>query len=91
MGETAINEKITTLAAKEQRAAKATVEAMCGSRGGGAGGPDPPEKSQKYRVSKQYWSGSPEKLQGYKASIQCWVNINTPAKRHLYGVLLAGR
>ena len=27
----------------------------------GAGGPDPPpEKSQKFRVSKQYWSRSPE-------------------------------
>ena len=34
-----------------------------GGRGGGAGSPDPPpppprEKSQKYRVSLQYWSGS---------------------------------
>ena len=27
---------------------------------GGTGGPDPPEKSKKYRVSKQYWSGSSE-------------------------------
>ena len=26
-------------------------------RGGGAEGPGPPEKSQKYRVSQQYWSG----------------------------------
>ena len=25
--------------------------------GGGAEGPGPPEKSQKYRVSQQYWSG----------------------------------
>ena len=35
---------------------------MCGSRGG-TGGPDPPppEKSQKYRDSLQYWSGFPEK------------------------------
>ena len=32
---------------------------MGGSRGGDRG-PDPPEKSQKYRVSKQYWSGSPK-------------------------------
>ena len=36
---------------------------MCGSRGGGGtGGPDPPEKSQKYRVSWQYCPGSPEKI-----------------------------
>ena len=40
---------------------------MRGSKGGGAGGSDPPpdlpsEKSQKYRVSKQCWSGSPEKI-----------------------------
>ena len=37
---------------------------MHGSRGGGARGltpPRPPEKSQKYRVSLQYWSGSPKK------------------------------
>ena len=33
---------------------------MCGSRGGGTGGQDPPpEKAQKCRVSSQYWSGSP--------------------------------
>ena len=44
--------------------------------GGGAGGPDPhPEKSQKYRVSFQYWSGS---------------HVG-PAKRHLNEVSLAGR
>ena len=35
--------------------------------GGGAVGPDhTPEKSQKYRVSLQYWSGSPEKPQSYQ-------------------------
>ena len=35
---------------------------MRGSRRGD-GGPDPPsEKSQKCRVSKQYWSGSPENI-----------------------------
>ena len=40
---------------------------MCGSRKG-AGGPDPPpsEKSQKYRVSQRYWSGSPEKHKAAK-------------------------
>ena len=48
---------------------------MGGSRGDG--GTDPPEKSQHYRVSKQYWSGSPEKSQGYQASIQCWAIICT--------------
>ena len=30
----------------------------------------PPEKSQKYRVSLQYWAGSPKKSQSYQASIQ---------------------
>ena len=35
----------------------------------GTGGLNPPEKSQKYRVSLQYWSGSPEKSQSYQASI----------------------
>ena len=36
---------------------------------GGGGLPPPPEKSQKYRVSKQYWPGPPEKSQKYWASI----------------------
>ena len=35
---------------------------------GGQGVRTPPEKSQKYRVSKQYWSGSPVKLQSYQAT-----------------------
>ena len=52
-------------------------------RGGGTGGPDLPEKSQKYRVFLQYRSGSPEKSQlSNQASIQCWAIIDTPAKRH---------
>ena len=51
----------------------------------------PPEKSQKYRVSWQYWSVSSEKSQSYQASIQCWANISTPAKQHLNGVSLVGR
>ena len=42
---------------------------------GGQGFRNPPEKSQKYRVSLQYWSGSPEKSQSYQASIQCWAII----------------
>ena len=52
---------------------------MGGSRGG-TGGPDPPpEKSQKIRISKQYWSRSPENSQSYQASIQCWAIIGPPA------------
>ena len=45
----------------------------------GSGPPPPPEKSQKIRVSKQYWSGSPAKSQSYQASIQCWAIIGPPA------------
>ena len=52
-------------------------------REGRTGGPDPPEKSQKYRVSLQYWSGSLEKSQIYQASIQSWAIIGLPAKHHL--------
>ena len=59
--------------------------------GGGVVGPVPPEKSQKYRVSKQCLSGSPEKAQSYQASIQFWAIVGTPAKRNLNGVSLAGR
>ena len=52
-------------------------------RGGGAGGADPlPEKSQKYSVFYQYWSGPPEKSQSYQVSIQYWAIIGPPAKRH---------
>ena len=36
---------------------------MRGSRRGNGGpNPPPPEKSQKCRVSKQYWCGSPENI-----------------------------
>ena len=37
-------------------------------------GPDlpPPEKSQKYRVSKQYWLGSPEKHKAAKPAFSVW-------------------
>ena len=64
-----------------------------GRRGWGQGvrTPPPPEKSQKYWVSLQYWSGSPEKQQSYQSSIQCWDSICPPAKRHFNGVSLAGR
>ena len=33
----------------------------------GGRGSGPPEKSPKYRVSYQYWSGSPEKSQSYQS------------------------
>ena len=60
------------------------LQVMGGSRGGGDRGVQtPPEKSQKYRVSLQYWSGSPEKSQSYQASIQCWAIIGLPAKRQM--------
>ena len=51
--------------------------------------PPPRKITKKYRVSKQYWLNS-LKNHSYQASIQCWANIDTPAKRHLNGVLLAG-
>ena len=34
-------------------------------------GLDPPEKSQKYRVSEQYWSGSPEIDKLTKPAFNC--------------------
>ena len=54
---------------------------MGGSRGGGGeltGGPDPPppEKSQKYRVSQQYWSRSTEKSQATKPAT---FNVGPPS------------
>ena len=61
---------------------------MGGSRGGR--GPDPPprpEKSQKYRISLQYWSGSPEKSQSCQASI----NVRpSSARQRNVGVSLGG-
>ena len=45
------------------------IVSMCGSRGETRGpAPTPPWKPQKYRVSLQYWSGSPEKSRSYKAT-----------------------
>ena len=58
-------------------------------RGWGRG--HPPEKSQKYRVSLQCWSGSPGKLQSYQASIHYWAINGPPVKRHLNGVSLVGQ
>ena len=58
----------------------------------GEGAGDPTAiKPQKYRISRQYWSGCPEKSQSYQTSFQCWAIIGPPAKRHLNGVSLAGR
>ena len=62
---------------------------MDGSRGR-TGGPDPPEKSQKYTVYLQYWSGCPENSESYQVSIQCLAIFDMRAKHHLYGVSLAG-
>ena len=39
-------------------------------RGQGVLSPTPPEKSHNYRVSQQYWSGSPDNLQSYQDSIR---------------------
>ena len=38
--------------------------------GGRAGGANPPEKSPKYRVLYQYWSGSPEKSYSYQSEFE---------------------
>ena len=43
---------------------------MGGSVGGQGG--MPPEKSQKYRVSKQYWSGSPENHDTTNPAFNVW-------------------
>ena len=57
-------------------------------RGGqGVRTPPPLKISQKYRVSKQYWSGPPGKSQNYKASIQCRAIIGPPAKRHFQSAI----
>ena len=43
---------------------------MGGFRGGT--GDQNPEKSQKYRVSKKYWSGSPENHKATKPAFNFW-------------------
>ena len=50
--------------------------------GGGDRGPDPPEKSQKYRFFSNT-GPDPLKNRSCEASIQCWAIIGTPAKHHL--------
>ena len=68
---------------------------MWGFRGGGGGGggrgSGPPEKIPKYRGFSHSCLDPLKKSQKYQASIQCWAIISTSAKRHLNGVLLAGR
>ena len=59
--------------------------------GGGAGGPVPAKKTQKYRVFSNTGPDHIKKSQSYQASIKCWAVISTPAKRHSNGVSLAGR
>ena len=56
------------------------MSCMRGSRGGERG-PDPPEKSPKYRVSLQYWSRFPESHKATKPVFN--VGLSSPAKRQL--------
>ena len=70
--------------------------ACAGSEGGGrggAGGLDPPEKSQNIGFLNHFCLDPLKKkhTQNYQANIQCWAIISTPAKRHLNGVSLTGR
>ena len=55
--------------------------------GGGTGGPDPPEKSQKYRVSYQYRSGSPENHKAAKSAY----NGGPLSARQRYAIEMAFR
>ena len=55
---------------------------MRGSRGGlGGSDPPPPERSQKYRISKQEWTGSPEILKILKATTPAF-NVVPSSARH---------
>ena len=57
---------------------------------GGTGGPDPPPPLKNH-TNKGFLSNTgPDPLKS-QVSIQCWAFIATPAKRHLNGILLAGR
>ena len=59
---------------------------------GGTGGPTPSpplEKSQKYRVSLKYWSGSPEKTQSYPRQHSMLVH-HLPASKMPFQWRLAG-
>ena len=64
---------------------------MRGSRRGrGERGPDPSEKSQKIGFLSNT-GPDPMKITKLPSQIQCWAIIDTPTKRHLNGVSLAGR
>ena len=59
---------------------------MGGSRGGGGGVQTPPPyKLQKYRVSKQYWSGSPKNLLATKPAF----NVEPSSARQRNAILMA--
>ena len=67
---------------------------MCGPREGGQGIRTPHEKSQKYRVSKEYLSGFPEKHKATKPASMLSHHQHaseTPFQLHFNGVSLAGR
>ena len=57
-------------------------------RGDKGSGPHPPEKSQKYMVSKQYWSGSPEY---HKATKPAFIVGPSQARQRLAGGLMIAR
>ena len=59
------------------------IHARIQGGGGGQGVRIPTGKSQSYRVSYQYWSGSHGKSQSYPVGIQCWATICPARKRHL--------
>ena len=63
---------------------------MCGSRGGGAGGPDPPENHK--NIGLPSITGL-DLLQITKLQSQhsMWAIIGTPAKCHFNGVSLVGQ
>ena len=54
-------------------------------RGGGTGGPDPPEKSQKYRVS---FNTGPDFLKNYKATKPAF-NVGPSSARQGNAILMA--
>ena len=61
-------------------------QAMHGFRVGDRG-LDPTEKSQKFRVSQQYWTGSPEILNATKPAL----NVRPSSARQRNAILMAFR
>ena len=55
---------------------------MCGPRGGGDRGPDPPLKNHKNIGFSSNTGPDPLKNCSYQSSTQWWAIIGTPAKRH---------